>query len=373
MRESFGLPLDALVALLVSSTIGFVVGSVAAGQLMARFGIGRFLLVANILYAMALWGFASAPDWWILVAIGLLTGASSGAIGTGLNIYVATTRTVRTMNWMHASFGVGATIGPLLMTAIIGAGLSWRLGYAIAGCIHLSLGLTLIFALNHFDFRGMRHGPASGDGKALQPPSSAATLRMPIVLLGVLLFLLYTGTEVTTGQWSYSLFTEARSISPYLAGIMTSVFWGMLTIGRVAFGAAADRVGVERLLRLSMAGATVAAVLFLFRSPAISLVTIALMGLSLSVIFPTLTADTPHRVGRRHTNNAIGLQTGAASVGFAVLPGLAGFLAERLGLEIIGPFLMLSASSMAVTNEIVIRLVRKRALEMAASLHSTAD
>jgi fucose permease len=289
-----------------------------------------------------------------------------------LNIYVAATRTVRTMNWMHACFGIGATIGPLVMTWILGANLSWRLGYALAGFIHVSLAICYFFVVGRLDFRGMKEIHAA-DSPIAQTTSAFATLRLPIVILSVLLFFLYTGVETTTGQWSYSLFVEERSISPYLAGVMVSLFWAMLTIGRIVFGAAAERIGLERLLRLSMMGVVVAAVLFLFQSPWISLITVGLMGLSLSAIFPTLTSDTPQRVSLRHANHAIGLQTGAASVGVAVLPSLAGFLAERFSLEIIGPFLIVSALLLAVTNEIVVVLVRRRARQAFMTRQSAAD
>lgn len=148
-------------------------------------------------------------------------------------------------------------------------------------------------------------------------------------------------------------------MSTVLAGLLTSVFWGMLTIGRILFGAAADRIGVQRLLRLSMIGAVLSGGLFLLRSPVASFISIGLMGLSLAAIFPTLTSDTPHRAGLGHAANAIGFQTGAASVGFAVLPGVAGFMAARLGLEVLGPYLVVTATLMLLTNEIAIRLVRR--------------
>jgi fucose permease len=273
---------------------------------------------------------------------------------------------------MHACYGIGATIGPLVMTWILGANLSWRFGYALAGFIHLSLAVCYFFVVGRLDFRGMKETHAH-DSPVAQTTSAFATLRLPIVILSVLLFFLYTGVETTTGQWSYSLFVEERSISPYMAGVMISLYWAMLTVGRIVFGAAAERTGLDRLMRLSMMGALLAAVLFLFRSPWISLVTVGLMGLSLSAIFPTLTADTPQRVGLRHANHAIGLQTGAASVGVAVLPSLFGFLAERFSLEIIGPFLIVSTMLMAVTNEMVVVLVRRRARQAFMTRQSAAD
>jgi fucose permease len=294
--------------------------------------------------------------------LGLLTGWAAGAIDTGLNIYVAATRTVRIMNWMHGMFGVGATLGPLIMTTIVAVGLSWRLGYVVAGVVHLILGLLFITVLSSMNFRGMAPRPAAGVDEAARPETPLQTLRLPIVLLGVLSFLLYTGVESTTGQWSFTLFTESRSVSTSLAGFMTSAFWAMLTLGRFVFGAAVDRIGINRLLRGSMIGAILAALLFLVPIPAVGFAAVALMGLSLSAIFPTLTSDTPNRVGLSHATNAIGLQTGAASIGFAVLPGLAGVLAARLGLEILGPFLLVSTILMLGVNEVAVWLARQNRL-----------
>ncbi|MBP8949156.1 MAG: MFS transporter [Candidatus Promineofilum sp.] len=367
IRATFGLSLDALVALLIASTIGYVLGSFLASPLLARIGVGWALLVTNLVSAAGFFGFVLAPSWAGLVAFGLLTGWGGGTTGTVLNIYVASTRTVRTMNWMHASFGVGATIGPLLMTAIVGAGASWRLGYAIGAFIHLGLGLLFLTVVRTMTFRGIDNATAEDPSAHAAP--IRATLRLPMVWLSILLFLLYTGVESTAGQWTYTWFTESRAASAYLAGAMTSVFWAMLTVGRVVFGAGAARIGVTRLLRLSMIGTVLAAALLLVRSLPVGFVAIALMGLSLSAIFPTLTADAPRRVGARHAGNVIGLQTGAASIGLAVLPGLAGAIAARVGLEALGPFLVGAALLMLLVNQVAMVTMRRQeevALETAA-------
>lgn len=359
IRGTFNLPLDALVALLVSSTLGFLLGSILAGQLMLRMGVATTLMMTNLIAAVGLIGYVLAPGWWVLVAFGLLTGWASGSIDTGLNIYMAANHGVAVMNWMHACFGIGAAIGPLVMTTILAAGLSWRVGYAIAAMVHLTLGLLFLVTRNRMAIKPVTAQPSSASAKPLKAPKPMETLKLPVVLLSILLFLLYTGVESSTGQWTFTLFTESRSVSPYLAGVMTSMFWAMLTLGRIVLGAAANRIGVERLLRLSMIGVFISAILFLFKNATVGFIAVSLMGFSLSAIFPTLTADTPHRVGIRHAPNTIGFQTGSASVGFAILPGIAGILAERIGLETLGPFLIISSLLMLVTNEIVVHVMKR--------------
>ncbi len=360
IRDTFGLSLDAIGLLFVALTVGYVTGGISATKLMARLSIGRSLLLANLIAALGMLGFAIAPSWLTIAATGLMVGWTGGVIVASLNIFIAATRTVRIMNWMHASYGVGATIGPLVMTAVIGTTYGWRAGYLIAGLIYAVIGLLFLTVLPQLEFREMGAGQPGVDGKSARPASTLATLRLPLVMLGVLALLFYTGIEATTGQWSYSLFTEARGISPYVAGIMTSLYWGMLTLGRIIFGAVADRIGIIRLLRLSMVGTVLAASLFLIPLPLFSVLSIAWMGLSLSAIFPTLMSDTPNRVGYEHAATAISYQTSSASVGQAALPGLAGILAARFGLEILGPFLLVSALLMFFTHEAAVRLRKQK-------------
>lgn len=364
IRYSFGLPLDSLVVLLISSTIGYVSGSVYAGKLMARIGIGRSLLIGNILAAIGLIGYACATSWQVFIVFGLLTGWTSGTVVASLNIFIASTRTVRVMNWMHAMYGIGATVGPLVMTAVIATRFGWRLGYIVAALFHLVLGILFLTVLNRMDFRGVVDSTTTVSRNEKPRSGILVALRVPIVLLSIFMFLFYTGIETTTGQWAFSLFTEGRSISPYLAGIMISAFWGMLTIGRIVFGAAANRIGITRLLRWSMVGTVISSAMFIIPSPIASFISVAGMGLSLAAIFPTLMSDTPNRVGPELTSSAIGLQTGAASLGLAILPGLAGIFAERLGLEVLGPYLIVASTLMLLTNEASIRMIRRNRLRV---------
>jgi fucose permease len=362
VRQTFGVPLDALAWLLIASTSGFIVASVLAGQLTARLGIVPSLLIGNVFAAAGLIGYATAPGWWIMVLVGFLSGWGAGAIDTGLNIYVAANHSVRTMNWMHASFGVGATIGPLIMTTFLSFGLGWRYGYAFAGVLHLLLALIYLIAWRSPEVSRQAAVRSERHEAMLKPVRSAKTLRLPLVWLSIVLFFLYTGVEVTAGQWSFSMYTESRDVSTPAAGILTSIYWGALTLGRFALGAVVQRAGVERSLRLSMVGVIVAAVLFTFRVNWVSFAGLALMGFSLAIIFPTLTSDSPHRVGVYHAANTIGFQTGAASFGLAIMPGLAGILASVYGLEIIGPYLIAGALAMWAVNEIILYVMRKPAL-----------
>src|SRR5207245_10546206 len=86
-----------------------------------------------------------APAWPVMVAWALRAGLGAGAIDAGINAFAAARFSAGVVTWLHACYGVGAMLGPLLMTATLAAGLGWRWGYGLLGL--LLAGMALAFAL----------------------------------------------------------------------------------------------------------------------------------------------------------------------------------------------------------------------------------
>ena len=354
IRATFDLPLGALGGLLVTFTVGYLLSSFSSGPVLARVGVGTLLALSCLATASSLLGYAVAPGWWLLVVLGCLLGAGGGAIDAGLNTYVATHHSTRTLNWLHAAFGLGAATGPLIMTAVLGAGWSWRWGYAIVGAAQLLLAACFALTRGWWVSPGIARLP--GPVTARQAASTGSTLRLPLVWVGVALFFVYTGVEITAGQWSYSLFTEARGVSEATVGFWVSVYWGSLTVGRILFGIVVGRAPVDLLLRACLVAIVVGSgLVWLDLADVASFLGLALVGLAAAPIFPSLIATTPDRLGPAHTANAVGFQIAAAALGGALVPGAIGLLAGRMGLDVVGPAMFGAACLLLGLYEVVTR------------------
>jgi fucose permease len=348
LSATLGLPLEALGALLVPFTAGYLVSSSSSGHLLARMRVGSLLTLSVLATAASLFGFALAPSWWVLVVLSILLGLGGGAIDAGLNTYAAGYLGARALNWLHASCGVGATLSPLLMTGVLTAGLTWRWGYALAALAQALL--ALVFGLTRGWWAGAVAARTSSDvcGK---PAPAIRTLRLPLAWLGVAVFFLYTGVEVSAGQWGFTLLSAARGLPVATAGAWVSAYWGSLTLGRVLFGTV-PLVAPLRVLRLCLAGVLLGAtLLWLGAAEPVSLLGLVLMGLALAPIFPFLIATTPERLGPAHAANAIGFQVGAATLGGTLIPAGVGLLAGRAGLEAIPSALLVAAGGLFVLHE----------------------
>jgi len=371
IRDTFGLPLDALGVLLIGNTTGYMLASAVSGRLMSLMSVGTMLALSCCVAAISLLASGSAPFWLVLVALGFTSGLSGGAIDGGLNAYAAAHFNPRAMNWLHACFGIGATLGPAIMTAAITSGWGWRAGFWIVGVAQLAL--AACFGLTRQlwgDAPPVAGAAALADGTAPAVGAPlAATLQLPIAWLGIVLFFVYTGVEVATGNWVFSLLTEARGVRAALAGACVSLYWASLTLGRILFGFAVQRISPTTLLRWCMAGAVLSALLiWLNMAPWLTFTGIALMGLALAPQFPLLMSATPGYLGARHAANGVGFQVAAASLGAALLPSLVGVLARANGLEVLGPSLFVAALIMAALYELLVWRVPASARETEAGL-----
>ena len=348
MRRTFGLPLDALGAVFLVGTLGYLLSSVNCGRILRRTGVGILLAGSSLLTVFAMLGYALSPRWAFFVAFSFVSGLAGGAVDAGLNTFAATNLSNRHMNWLHAFWGVGASTGPIVMTAILGSGAGWRWGYGVVASLQLVLVAGFFLTLKQWVVPG-----AEAAHEKLPPRSEL--LRLPEAWLSIALFFIYCGIETITGQWMYSVMVESRGVDPVRAGIWTSLYWGSLTAGRFLIGAIANHVETVRLVRWSMGAALCGAVLLLTRIPSLTLAGLALTGFSLAPIFPSLMSLTPRRFDARHVPRIIGYQVGAATVGIAALPTIAGVIARHAGLEMISVILAVLATVMIVLHEAMAR------------------
>lgn len=329
MQEEFNLALDAVTVLLLVQTITYTLASFFIGRTMARFGSGMSLVGGMLIMTLCYFGIALSSAWILVVVFGLIAGLGSGIIDAGLNMYVTAYHSARDMNWLHASFGVGITIGPLIMTYCV-LHLKWQIGYAITGGVLMIILVLLIVTRRLWRNEGFQ----SAENKPVRRASFSQSLRLPVLWFSMITFLAYVGMEIGIGQWAYTLLTESRGITPEVAGPWVSIYWGVFTGGRIFFGFIANRFDETRLLRGCLLAVIVGAFMFAWNPlPIIGSIGLIIIGFAEAPVFPILMTTTPQRVGIEHAENGVSLQMSFVGAGSAILPGLIGTIGKNFGLE----------------------------------------
>lgn len=327
MRLSFGQPVGALGILLVPGIAASVVSSAVTGRL--RLSAGPLVAAATLMIALALGVEVVAPSMWVMIVGTVLFGIGFGALDTALNAHASRHFGARDINWMHASYGLGATLGPLLVTALLGAGRSWRQTYGVMALVLALLGGVLALARRRWGV------PASApDSRPVSPPAPPASA------LGALTFTaVETGIESGAGIWGYLFLTAGRGLPPAAAGVAVAAYWAMMCVGRVVLGPVAERLGPARVLAAAVAGVPLGAALMALPIPgpipgpgsgALAVAGLMFLGLAVAPIFPLFTLTTG-------TTRMVSLQVAASAVGGAVLPAGLGLLLGAAGPRLLAP------------------------------------
>ncbi len=336
IRADLDAPLAGLGVLLAAMTVTQFGSSALSGAVRKRFGTIALLLLPTVLAAGGLALFAIAQTWPIIIAASAALGAGIGLLDAAVNIEAALKRGIRFMGALHASWAIGATLGPpLIGLGLVLAG-SWRLGYAVAALAFVALGIATYLVRAELE-----SAPESGDVFV------AATGARRTLVMGAALMFVYVGIELGAGQWSFTRFTVEGALTDALAGLAVFLYWSALAAGRVGLALFGDRIAAARLFDLSVSGAFASAAAFWILPPPIAaLVALPCIGLSLSVFVPLLLYLTPRRVGRAAAPHAIGYQVAAGMIGGAMLPALIGLVMQSSGVGSLG--LCLSALAAAL-------------------------
>lgn len=361
LQTDFRQPVDALGWILLTGTLGYLLGSANSARFYQHFPTASVLALSLFICAAGMIGYTLASQWSVMVACGLVLGFGTGVLDGSSNIYFAAYFNERLINWLHAAFGLGALLAPQLINGlVVGRDEGWR---------SLFLLLTIAFALVGGLFVLTRHWwqPLQTHEEKHQT-SAVSTFRLPIVWIGIVLFVMYSGMEATAGNWGVGLF-ESREMALVTANNWITAYWLSFTVGRIFFGIIITRLNPVTTIRLCLLLVLVgAAMLAASVSPALSGAGIVVFGFALSPIFALLISQTQARLGPLHAPTAIGAQVAAASVGAGVLSAAAGVAVRFTGYEIIPLVLILATLVMIVAYQISERLTtRKRQEVLAAS------
>ena len=323
-----------------AATLGYLIAAFSSGLLLERLGRRNLLALGagGLMLGAAI--YSTMPPFAALFPVLFCIGFGVAILDAGLNAYIAgLPRSTGLLNYLHAFYGVGALLGPIVASTILALAWGWNTTYLVwvaAGGVVL-LGFLLLF-------QDDGKAPARGADTA-QPATEGntlfITLRTRLVWLAALFLLAYVGAEVSLGTWSYSLLTEDRHVATLLSGWIVSGYWMGLTVGRVVLGRIAERAGAVRLIQACLAGVAIGVVLvWVAPNVAVAGVGLWLTGFSLGPIFPSTIAVISERVPGRIQQSAIGFAASLGSLGAAFFPWVAGTLAQRVGLWTLLPFVV---------------------------------
>ncbi len=320
--------------LFIASAGGYFLSALFSGPLVQRLGQRWYLIIGTAAFLFGCLVMVAKPPFLLVLVTRTLMGIGVAVIEAGLNMYIAALpNNTSRLNYLHAFFGVGGLIGPVVASGLLAAQWDWSSIFLVWAAVTL---LLLIGFILFFQQRAgqEREGERKERHEREQKRADSgllASLKLPIVWLATLYLLVYCGVEANIGNWGYSFLLENRHEQDLLAGWIVSGYWMGLTLGRFIFNNLAQRLRISTSGMMYCAiGGALAGLCVLMTVPGVAadVLSFVLIGFCLGPIYPTTVALVPRLVSAPIIANTIGFLIGLSILGIALFPWLAGVLAQ---------------------------------------------
>lgn len=393
ISQAWGEPVSSAGIISVIMTAGTIFCSLQADRLIKKMGVKNMVVVSAFVTAISLLGFGLSKNYLSLCIWSVPYGLGAGGIDSALNNYVAVNFKSKHMSWLHCMWALGATLGPYLMGYSITSSGSWQNGYIILFVLQGSLALTLLIlspvwnskkiielektnqAL--YDKDNLECGNDSNtltnddatldaDNVVLAPnidttdsskqKEKATPLSQIIKTKGVktlmFAFFCFCAVESTAGYWASTYLNITHGLSVEMSAYAGALFYLGITLGRVASGFLSIKFSDKVLVRVGSIIMTSGVILLLVPiSSSFALVSMALMGLGSSPIYPCTIHSTPSLFGRDKSQSIIGVLMASAYTGVLIMPTLFGYIAEHISMSLFPVFLAVLLVGMFIFNE----------------------
>ena len=323
-------------------SLGTIISSLQSDRLTKALGAGKVTAISVAMTAAALFGFSVSGSFWMLCLWAIPYGLGAGSVDAALNNYVALHYASRHMSWLHCMWGVGASVGPYIMSYALTGGSGWQGGYRIISLLQIGLTLILLFSLplwKNADTSGSQQAPALSLGQVLAIPGAKQVMGA---------FFCYCAIEQTTSLWASSYLVLARGVDEVTAARWAALFFLGITAGRAASGFLTMLLSDSQMIRLGecILGAGIV-ILGLPVGSTGALVGLLLIGLGCAPIYPCIIHSTPAHFGADRSQALIGVQMASAYTGTCLMPPLFGLIANHIHVGLLPIFLLVLLALMA--------------------------
>ena len=355
MYVEFGIPLSYAGILSAIIAAGTIVSSLQSDRLTLKLGTGKVTAISVAMTAIALFGFSTTHNFWILCLWAIPYGLGGGSVDASLNNYVALHYESRHMSWLHCMWGVGAATGPYIMGYALTRGMGWNSGYRIVAIMQIVLTVVLFLSLPLWKSRKVEVNSDSCESR--KPMALRDVLKIRGAKEILICFFCYCAMEQTAGLWASSYLNLHKGIPAETAAFFASMFYIGITVGRAISGFMTFKFSDTKMIRLGQGLILLGIITMIIPAHAyVSLAGLILIGFGCAPIYPCIIHSTPTHFGEDKSQAVIGVQMAFAYMGTLAMPPLFGAIANAVNVSLLPIYLFVIMVLMIVMHESMIKI-----------------
>lgn len=319
IKEEYHLDYQISGMMMTVLSTGYLIIGVSVSTIARFWGNKKTYLILSSMLIVGLIMLISTDKPVLIYASMALAGASRGCIDTFGNQFVSRYGNAVTLNLLQACYSAGTCIAPII--AIV-CGASWKTAFLLI--IAMGAGNLLLGSRLTMD--------SEGETTAKTRTFDCGFFREKLFWICVIMLLAYLSVEDSFIVWMVTYFIDAKGIANTYAQTLVMVLWAMILLGRLLSAWLAKRISPAVLL-VGMSIGFFAFFALLIGSSQLPLVVVSVIGngIFMGGIYGTALANSGDLTERY--SMCMGFYIAIPGIGAAVIPGVLGAAANRIGMQ----------------------------------------
>lgn len=381
IEEQYGLTYTLVSLIWMANAVGFIFVACLSHKIQVWFGKKKSLVLGTIC-SIIMYSIVLSGTLFPVIVVGFFFGGIGlASVSAQANVFLSRLdKLSKYLSFCHASYGIGATVSPLMATAMVTSGIPWNYFYLIVLFL-MALNTALILyafkgadedlapwdhdeakepLLDHHeeaspvDEQGIGLVDLNHDGTPKKKTAhrqmlseknsdsdsvALASVKSPTTWLLAFFLLFYQGSEVSLAGWIVTFLLDYRG-GPSSVGYVASGVWGGLTLGRLILTRPLHtRVGIRRgVIVISLMSIVLVALTWAIPNVLVAGVIVSIAGFFIGPNVPLMITISADLLPRKIQVVSLTIVTAFGSSGGALFPFIIGLMSQNLG-----PFVVLPA------------------------------
>ena len=306
-----------------------------------------------------------SDNYYLLLLAAIPLGFGGGAIDSILNSYVSLHYKAIHLNFLHAFWGIGAFISPLIIGSFIVDPRGFKDAAFVLSIIQTTILIitlsTLILWVKVDKIYNIDSRNTTNSENNKENIGFFNTFKLRGVLFACVTFFSYIAIESLAYSWFTSLCVFGMNIDNDIASKYLSLFYIAISLGRVISGLLSIKIKDKNLIRIGEGILLIGIILLTFKFDFVFMpIALFIIGLGCGPIYPSIVHSTVDKFTSKYSSAVMSIQIGFAYMANISIAPLFGILGNATTFLIL-PYIMLIFFVILVSgNEIVLKLTKDK-------------
>ncbi|MCI7040005.1 MAG: MFS transporter [Mollicutes bacterium] len=306
-----------------------------------------------------------SDNYYLLLLAAIPLGFGGGAIDSILNSYVSLHYKAIHLNFLHAFWGIGAFISPLIIGSFIVDPRGFKDAAFVLSIIQTTILIitlsTLVLWVKVDKIYNIDSRNTTNSENNKENIGFFNTFKLRGVIFACITFFSYIAIESLAYSWFTSLCVFGMNIDNDIASKYLSLFYIAISLGRVISGLLSIKIKDKNLIRIGEGILLIGIILLTFKFNFVFMpIALFIIGLGCGPIYPSIVHSTVDKFTSKYSSAVMSIQIGFAYMANISVAPLFGILGNATTFLIL-PYIMLIFFIILVSgNEIVLKLTKDK-------------